>query len=249
MNTIPTSTSAGRLLGLVWLAVLGSVAMTASSQIPESDPLREARERMVRTQIQARGIEDERVLQSLREVPRHLFIEESLWSMAYSDTPLPTSDGQTISQPYIVALMTDLLEAGENHTVLEIGTGSGYQAAVLSGLVARVYTIEIIPALGRNAEQTLTRLGYQNVFVRIGDGYLGWPEYAPFDRIIVTAAPEEIPQALVDQLKPGGRMVLPVGSQVSSQELMVLEKDEAGNVSTRSTIPVRFVPMVREPDR
>jgi len=234
---------------LVCLAVLSSVSMTASTQVPELDSLRDARERMVRTQIQNRGIEDQRVLRSLREVPRHLFIEESLWPRAYSDTPLPTSNGQTISQPYIVALMTELLEADENDTVLEIGTGSGYQAAVLSGLVEHVYTIEIVPELGRSAEQALNRLGYENVSVRIGDGYQGWPEHAPFDRIIVTAAPDEIPQALVDQLKPGGRMVLPVGSQVSYQELMVLEKDEAGNVSTRSTIPVRFVPMVRDPGR
>ena len=234
---------------LTCLALLYSFSMTASTQVLEPDSLRDARELMVRTQIQARGIEDERVLQSLREVPRHLFIEESRWSMAYSDTPLPTSNGQTISQPYIVALMTELLETSANHTVLEIGTGSGYQAAVLSGLVEHVYTIEIIPDLGRSAEQALNRLGYENISVRIGDGYQGWPEYAPFDRIIVTAAPEEIPQALVDQLKPGGRMVLPVGSQVSYQELMVLEKDEAGNVTTRNTIPVRFVPMVRETDR
>ncbi|MBT8148194.1 MAG: protein-L-isoaspartate(D-aspartate) O-methyltransferase [Gammaproteobacteria bacterium] len=234
---------------LICLTVLWSISLTVFSQVPESDPLRDARELMVRTQIENRGVEDERVLQSLREVPRHLFIEESLWSMAYSDTPLPISNGQTISQPYIVALMTELLETGGNHTVLEIGTGSGYQAAVLSGLVAQVYTIEIVPELGRRAEQTLNRLGYENVSVRIGDGYQGWPEHAPFDRIIVTAAPEEIPQALVDQLKPGGRMVLPVGAQISYQELMVLEKDEAGNVSTYSTLPVRFVPMVREPDR
>jgi protein-L-isoaspartate(D-aspartate) O-methyltransferase len=140
--------------------------------------------------------------------------------------------------------MTELLQPDEHHIVLEIGTGSGYQAAVLSKLVRWVYTIEIVPELGQSAEGTLKRLGYDNVTVRIGDGYQGWPEQAPYDRIIVTAAPEEIPQELVEQLKPGGRMILPVGSQRRGQDLLVLEKDQAGNVNTRQTIPVRFVPMV-----
>jgi len=213
-------------------------------QILDADGFSEERVSMVETQIEARGVTDARVLEAMRLVPRHLFIDESFWPRAYSDGPLPISNGQTISQPYIVALMTELLQPEEHHVVLEIGTGSGYQAAVLSKLVRRVYTIEIVPELGQSAERILKRLEYNNVTVRIGDGYQGWPEQAPYDRIIVTAAPEEIPQKLVEQLKPGGRMILPVGSQRRGQDLLVLEKDQAGNINTRQIIPVRFVPMV-----
>ena len=235
------STSTIKLLCLIFLLGLPEVTIP---QISDADGFSEERVAMVETQIEARGINDARVLESMRVVPRHLFIDESLWLRAYSDGPLPISSGQTISQPYIVALMTELLQLDEHHVVLEIGTGSGYQAAVLSKLVHWVYTIEIVPELGQSAERILKRLGYDNVTVRIGDGYQGWPEQAPYDRIIVTAAPEEIPQKLVEQLKPGGRMILPVGSQRRGQDLLVLEKDQAGNVNTRQIIPVRFVPMV-----
>ena len=236
------STSTIKLLCLIFLLGLPEVTIP---QISDADGFSEERVAMVETQIKARGINDARVLESMRVIPRHLFIDESLWLRAYSDGPLPISSGQTISQPYIVALMTELLQLDENHVVLEIGTGSGYQAAVLSKLVHWVYTIEIVPELGQSAERTLKRLGYDNVTVRIGDGYQGWPEQAPYDRIIVTAAPEEIPQKLVEQLKPGGRMILPVGSQRRGQDLLVLEKDQAGTVNTRQSIPVRFVQMVR----
>ena len=203
---------------------------------------------MIATQIEARGVADPNVLKAMKDVPRHLFVNESLWSVAYSDKPLPIGHGQTISQPFIVAFMTEILRPDSHHVVLEIGTGSGYQAAILSKLVHHVYTIEIIPALGLEAEQRLIRLGYDNVTVRIGDGYKGLPEEAPFDRIMVTAAPEEIPQRLVDQLKPGGRMIVPVGPQWWGQDLLVVEKDDGGSVRTVESIPVRFVPMIREPE-
>ena len=235
------STSILKLLCLIFLLGLPEATMP---QILDADGFSEERVSMVETQIEARGVTDARVLEAMRLIPRHLFIDESFWPRAYSDGPLPISNGQTISQPYIVALMTELLQPEEHHVVLEIGTGSGYQAAVLSKLVRRVYTIEIVPELGQSAERILKRLEYNNVTVRIGDGYQGWPEQAPYDRIIVTAAPEEIPQKLVEQLKPGGRMILPVGSQRRGQDLLVLEKDQAGNVNTRQIIPVRFVPMV-----
>ncbi len=235
------STSILKLLCLIFLLGLPEATMP---QILDADGFSEERVSMVETQIEARGVTDARVLEAMRLVPRHLFIDESFWPRAYSDGPLPISNGQTISQPYIVALMTELLQPEEHHVVLEIGTGSGYQAAVLSKLVRRVYTIEIVPELGQSAERILKRLEYNNVTVRIGDGYQGWPEQAPYDRIIVTAAPEEIPQKLVEQLKPGGRMILPVGSQRRGQDLLVLEKDQAGNINTRQIIPVRFVPMV-----
>ena len=177
------------------------------------------------------------------------FIDESLWPTAYSDGPLPIGYGQTISQPYIVAFMTELLQPDSHHVVLEIGTGSGYQAAVLAKLVHHVYTIEIVPELGRKAKVTLRRLGYNNISVRVGDGYKGWPEEEPFDRIIVTAAPEEVPQELVEQLKPGGRMVLPVGPRWWGQDLLVIEKDETGKMARNNIIPVRFVPMVHQEER
>ncbi|MFQ6615812.1 MAG: protein-L-isoaspartate(D-aspartate) O-methyltransferase [Fidelibacterota bacterium] len=219
-----------------------------SAQIHDPPHLQRQREAMMATQIEGRGITSPKVLKAMKDVPRHLFVDESLWSVAYSDGPLPIGHGQTISQPFIVAYMTDLLQPDSHHVVLEIGTGSGYQAAVLSKLVHHVYTIEIIPDLGLGAEKLLERLGYDNVTVRIGDGYQGWPEVAPFDRIIVTAAPEEVPQALVDQLRPGGRMVVPVGPQWWGQDLIIVQKDEQGKVTTSESLPVRFVPMVHEPE-
>lgn len=199
---------------------------------------------MVAEQIQARGIRNPAVLKVMRETPRHLFAPDSLRSMAYQDTPLPIGHGQTISQPYIVAVMTELLEVAPGHKVLEIGTGSGYQAAILSRLARQVFTIEIVPELARQSAELLKKLGYLNVTVRQGDGYLGWPEEAPFDRIMLTAAPPEVPKALVEQLRPGGKLVAPVGRSAYDQELVVIDKEAGGKLRRRSVLPVRFVPMV-----
>jgi protein-L-isoaspartate(D-aspartate) O-methyltransferase len=198
------------------------------------------RERMVREQLQNRDVKDRAVLEAMRKVPRHRFVPANLMEAAYEDNPLPLMLGQTISQPYIVAYMTQALQLRGTERVLEIGTGSGYQAAVLAELVPEVYTIEILPELAEQARTTLEALGYKNVRIRIGDGYLGWPENAPFDRIIVTAAPDHVPQPLIDQLKPGGKMIIPLGRM--EQDLVLIEKSEQG-ISRRSTIPVRFVPM------
>lgn len=199
---------------------------------------------MVEEQIAGRGVENTAVLDALRQVPRHLFIPESVRDQAYEDYPLPIGEGQTISQPYIVALMTQLADLGPNDKVLEIGTGSGYQAAVLSRLAREVYSIEILEPLGRRAAGILRRLGYDNVHVRVGDGYGGWPEEAPFDAILVTAAaPDQVPRPLEEQLKVGGRMVIPVGKYF--QDLVVLTRTPEGKVR-RSVIPVRFVPMTGE---
>jgi len=200
---------------------------------------------MVSDQIEARDVRNPTVLRAMRATPRHLFVPESMRSMAYLDQPLPIGSGQTISQPYIVALMTELLQPEKSHKVLEIGTGSGYQAAVLSPLVKQVYSIEIVPELARVSAALLKKLGYNNVIVRQGDGYAGWPEEAPFDRIILTAAPEKVPQALMDQLKPGGKLVAPVGKTSFTQELVLMEKGRDGRIRERSVLPVRFVPMVR----
>jgi protein-L-isoaspartate(D-aspartate) O-methyltransferase len=200
---------------------------------------------MVREQIEARGIRNPDVLRVMRQTPRHLFVPEPMRSSAYEDHPVPIGYGQTISQPYIVALMTELLEPHKDAKVLEIGTGSGYQAAVLAPLVRHVYTIEIVRELAESSSALLKTLGYENVTVRWGDGYLGWPEEAPFDRIIVTAAPPELPQTLIEQLKPGGKLVAPVGSSVFGQDLIVVEKTRDGKIRRRSVIPVMFVPMVK----
>jgi protein-L-isoaspartate(D-aspartate) O-methyltransferase len=210
----------------------------------DADPTAADRNRMVRDQIEARGVKSPAVLKAMREVPRHLFVPAAMRSMAYSDSPLPIGYGQTISQPYIVALMTELAGLEPKHRVLEVGTGSGYQAAVLAKLCAQVYSMEIVPALAESARTTLKDLGIKNVLVRVGDGYLGWPDQAPFDRILLTAAPPEIPMVFYDQLKPGGRIVAPVGKHPLEQELIVIEKDEKGGIARRSIIPVRFVPMV-----
>ncbi len=196
---------------------------------------------MVRDQIEARGVKNPAVLDAARTVPRELFMPERVRDQAYEDYPVPIGFEQTISQPYIVALMTDLLEPRKNHRVLEIGTGSGYQAAILSMLVQEVYSIEIVPELARSSAETLRMLRLRNVTVREGDGYRGWPEKAPFDRIILTAPPPEIPQELLDELKPGGKLVAPVG--VGTQNLVVVQKSADGKTSTRSVLPVRFVPM------
>ncbi|RMD59913.1 MAG: protein-L-isoaspartate(D-aspartate) O-methyltransferase [Nitrospirae bacterium] len=196
---------------------------------------------MVEEQIISRGIKDERVIKAMEETPRHLFVSPDLADRAYEDYPLPIGHGQTISQPYIVAIMTELLRLKGDEKVLEIGTGSGYQAAILSKLAKEVYTIEIIKDLAESAKERLRLLGYKNVHVIWGDGYKGLIEYAPFDCIIVTAAPPKIPEALIKQLKVGGRMVIPVGTFY--QELVLIEKDEKG-IKKKSIIPVRFVPMV-----
>jgi len=186
---------------------------------------------------------NERVEAALRNVPRHEFVREDLQDEAYENRPLPIGYGQTISQPYIVAIMTDLLRVGPESKVLEIGTGSGYQAAILSELVDKVYTIEIVEPLGKQAQERLERLGYQNVETRLGDGYYGWEEAAPFDAIIVTAAASHIPPPLIQQLKPGGRMVIPVGSTFMVQELLLVEKSQENEVNTRQLLPVSFVPL------
>ncbi len=200
-----------------------------------------ARRGMVDSQLRARDIRDRAVLAAMEKVPRHLFVPPETRRRAYEDTPLPIGLEQTISQPYIVAYMTEALQLSRDHAVLEIGTGSGYQAAVLAELVRDVYTIEIVPDLADRARRTLHEAGYRNVHVRAGNGYLGWPERAPFPRIIVTAAPPKVPQALVDQLAVGGNMVLPVGKDF--QEMTIVTKTNRG-VAQRKTIPVRFVPMV-----
>jgi len=201
------------------------------------------REKMVETQIKARGVKDPRVLSALLKVERHRFVPEEYLNSAYSDQPLPIGEGQTISQPYIVALMTELLELKGNEKVLEIGTGSGYQAAILAELAKEVYTIEIIASLASRANHRLLELGYKNVKVKSGDGYLGWPEAAPFDAIIVTAAPDHIPQPLMDQLREGGRMVVPVGTH--TQELRKIIK-RSGKAESVDVVPVIFVPMTGE---
>jgi protein-L-isoaspartate(D-aspartate) O-methyltransferase len=186
----------------------------------------------------------ERVLSAMKKVPRHAFVPERQSLSAYRNRPLTIGAGQTISQPFIVALMSDLLGLDPGDTVLEVGTGSGYQAAVLGALAKDVYTIEIVESLGRSAADTLARLGYDNVHARIGDGYKGWPEHAPYDAIIVTAAPDHVPPALIAQLKPGGRLVIPVGT--FAQELLVIGKNADGTTTERRVVPVRFVPLTRE---
>jgi len=232
------------------LAALAPMALGASCGGPSAPPPREAldvrRQAMVAEQIAARGIADPRVLAAMERVPRHRFVPEEMVPFAYQDSPLPIGQGQTISQPYIVAFMTAALELDGSEKVLEIGTGSGYQAAILGECAREVFTMEIVEPLAERSRELLSALGYGNVRVRAGDGYRGWPEAAPFDGIVVTAAPDHVPPALVEQLAIGGRMVLPVGEW--EQELVVLEKTAAG-VSRRTLLPVRFVPMTGEGTR
>lgn len=213
----------------------------------EPDDYARLREDMVRKQIMARGVEDPEVLKAMRKVPRHLFVPERYRAFSYRDHPLPIGQDQTISQPYIVAFMTEALDLKPNDRVLEIGTGSGYQAAVLAEIVREVYTIEIIEELGKRARKTLEILGYKNIRVKIGDGYKGWPEKAPFDAVIVTCAPERIPKALIEQLKEGGRMIIPVGGAGAIQRLVRAVKKK-GKLKTKEVMAVRFVPMVKGPD-
>jgi protein-L-isoaspartate(D-aspartate) O-methyltransferase len=223
------------------------VGCMTAAQSSESD-LRARRHEMVEQQIRQRGVTDARVLEAMRTVPRERFVPPELVRNAYDDGPLSIGAGQTISQPYIVAYMTEALRVDPSHKVLEVGTGSGYQAAVLSELVREVYTVEIVPELARRAEALLRSLNRTNVHVRAGDGYAGWPEQAPFHRIIVTAAPEEIPRPLVDQLAPGGLLIAPVGAQGGPQWMTIVEKT-ANGVVERRTIPVQFVPFTRTPAR
>ena len=216
-------------------------------QVPTPADFAAQRQRMVEHQLKPRGIKDERLLAAMARVPREEFVPADERGDTYEDGPLPIGFDQTISQPYIVAFMTEQLRLKPSDRLLEIGSGSGYQAAVLAELVADVYTIEILEPLAKTAEATLQRLGYKNVHLKIGDGYQGWPEEAPFDAIIVTCAPDKVPQPLVDQLKDGGRMVIPVGERFA-QQLYLLEKKN-GQLKESATLPVRFVPMVREQKR
>ncbi len=205
------------------------------------DNFNEERERMVQTQIEARGVKNEKVLKAMRKVCRHLFVPENMRGYAYQDEPLPIGEGQTISQPYIVAYMTEVLELKGEERVLEVGTGSGYQAAVLAEIVKEVFSVEIIEGLSLKAQDALKSLGYKNIYFKIGDGTLGWKENAPYDAIIVTAAPSKLPQALEEQLKISGRMIIPVGSMF--QEL-VLVRREKRKIKKKRLIPVRFVPLI-----
>ena len=214
-----------------------------AGQPKNSHPRAKERLMLVEEQIEKRGVRNPDVLRVMRSVPRHEFVPEQFRSEAYEDRPLSIGYGATISQPYIVAAMTELLEPAQTHKVLEIGTGSGYQAAVLSMLVKDVYSVEIVPELAARSAEALKRLGYNNVHVRQGDGYKGWPEFAPFDRIILTAAPPDVPQALIDQLRPGGKLVAPVGRH-TEQELLVIDKAADGKIRRRTVFPVMFVPMV-----
>ncbi len=230
------------LIGLFLMVIMSSMAADFASQrqrmIDEiQDDVRLTSHQLGRTDL------DERVLQTLAKVPRHAFVPIGQRDHAYENRPLPIGFGQTISQPYIVAIMTDLLGLEPDHVVFELGTGSGYQAAVLAQLSNHVYTMEIIKELGSRANQTLDRLGYANVTVRVGDGYDGWEERGPFDAIMVTAAGDHIPPSLIRQLKPGGRMIIPVGSRFFTQQLMLIEKSTDGSVRTQAVLPVRFVPL------
>lgn len=227
------------------LALAGLLTLALPFIAAGQDTFLKARLAMVQEQIQARGVKDPAILSAMRQVPRHLFVPENFQDQAYEDHPLPIGHGQTISQPFIVAYMTEALKLKGHEKVLEIGTGSGYQAAVLAKIVQQVYSIEIVRPLYEQAQKRLADLGYKNIHLRAGDGYQGWPEEAPFDVVMVTAAPESIPPKLVEQLKPGGCMILPVGPAFWVQKLTLLEKDQAGRVSTRVLELVRFVPMVK----
>ncbi|MCM8570252.1 protein-L-isoaspartate(D-aspartate) O-methyltransferase [Gramella jeungdoensis] len=212
---------------------------------PQQDKYQRSRSQMVERQIAARGIENKATLNAMRKVERHRLVPKDQVRSAYQDRPLPIGHGQTISQPYIVAYMTELIGPRPGMKVLEIGTGSGYQAAVLAEIVDEVYTIEIIEPLGVNAKSNLKKLGYSNINTKIGDGFYGWEDHAPFDAIVVTAASEYIPPPLIEQLKEGGKMVIPVGAPFTTQQLMLVEKKKDGKWKTKNLLPVRFVPFTR----
>ena len=231
-----------------WLAISANAKAAATEN--EEDQFRRLRATMVRTQISEPPdyrdpVRDRRVLGAMLAVQRHLYVRPQDVSRAYGDHPLPIGHGQTISQPYIVALMTELLDVRADHRVLEVGTGSGYQAAVLAHLASSVYSVEIVRALGNQATDRLVQLGYQNVHTRIADGYFGWKEHAPFDRIIVTCAATLVPPPLIKQLRPGGRICIPVGGQYTVQQLVLVDKSENGSIKMRKMLPVRFVPLTR----
>ena len=221
------------------------LCLLISCNSPAQDDYVAKREHMVRTQIAARGVKDPETLRAMKKVPRHIFVPSHMVRYAYDDTPLSIGMGQTISQPFMVAYMTEVIEPDADSRVLEIGTGSGYQAAILAEIVKDVYTIEIIPELSMTASRRFKELGYTNIHTRVGDGYNGWPEEAPFDAIIVTAAPENIPAPLTEQLKEGGKMIIPIGSPYEVQQLIlgIKKKDE---LKTRYLFPVRFVPFTRD---
>lgn len=215
----------------------------------DSSEHQQERARLVVQYVEPAGVRDPAVLAAMRKVPRHLFVPRDLWAEAYADHPLPIGHDQTISQPSLVAYMTELLAVDREARVLEIGTGSGYQAAILGEIVREVCTIEIVKPLGERADLLLGRLGYLNIHVKVGDGYLGWPERAPFDAIIVTCAPESVPPPLVEQLKPGGRLCIPVGPAGGAQELYLLVKRVDGTLERKAVLPVRFVPMTGQAKR
>ena len=223
----------------------GVKVVAAGSQPPpvDSPNHKMERERLVARYIEPAGVKDAAVLAAMRKVPRHLFVPGNMRAQAYADHPLPIGHDQTISQPSLVAFMTEILRVGREDRVLEIGTGSGYQAAILGELVRAVFTIEIVRPLGEESARRLKQLGYENIRVRVGDGFQGWPEEAPFDAIIVTCAPESVPQPLIDQLKPGGRMCIPVGPHFGAQDLYLLVKRADGTLERKAVLPVRFVPM------
>jgi protein-L-isoaspartate(D-aspartate) O-methyltransferase len=223
----------------IWLVLL-SMGGTQSAD----DPFEPNRETMVRSQIERRGVRDARVLDAMRAVPRHLFVPLDYREEAYNDHPLPIGLGQTISQPYIVAFMTEVVSPDPDDVVLEVGTGSGYQAAVLAQIVKRVYTLEIFQQLADEAKERFRNLGYANIELKSGDGYYGWEEHGPFDAIVVTAAPEHIPPPLIRQLKPGGVMVIPVGNRFQVQTLVLVQKNAEGKVTSKNLLPVRFVPLL-----
>ena len=226
--------------------ILFTIIFLSISCKGHDNELYQLRMNMIETQIKKRGITDQTILDAMKKVNRHEYVQENFERLAYSDRPVPIGFGQTISQPYIVAFMSHKLNVASHHKVLEIGTGSGYQAAVLAELSDYVYTIEIIPELAKRAEKVLKKNDYDNITMRIGDGYKGWPEHALFDRIMVTAAPKEIPEKLVEQLAPGGIMVLPVGETVMMQYLWLITKDNDGQIEKEKILPVRFVPMVKK---
>jgi protein-L-isoaspartate(D-aspartate) O-methyltransferase len=231
-------------LALSALLIVAAGAQGQAAGAPRDDPYRARRLEMVRRHIAGDGIEDSATLRAMRTVPRHEFVPEPLRDDAYANHPLPIGLGQTISQPYIVGYMTEMLRPRKGMKVLEVGTGSGYQAAVLAEVGCEVYTVEIFEPLATAARDRLKRLGYTNVAVRHADGHHGWPDAAPFDAVIVTAAAGYIPPALTKQLKPGGRMIIPVGSIYGAQHLILIEKDAAGKLRTRTLLPVAFVPML-----
>ncbi len=235
----------GRVLIIILYGVMMNIFnVGCKAKDINSDEFAKLRATMVKAQIERRGVKDEKVLNAMRKVERHKFVPEQYIENSYEDRPLPIGEGQTISQPYIVALMTEVLGLDSTKKVLEVGTGSGYQAAVLAEICDSVYTIEIVEALGKRSKKLLSELGYKNLKVKVGDGYKGWEEYSPFDGVIVTCAPSHVPQSLIDQMTEGGKMVIPVDVAYGQDLILLIKKD--GKVERKSIIPVRFVPMTKE---